>query len=76
MSGWLIRASLSAPTGSSPMRADFRVAIGDEAEAIAAVEAILGGARYFKLKALSQISDTMLKALGLSAGEVRPTHGR
>ncbi len=58
------------------MRADFRVAIGDESEAIAAVKAVLGGSRHFKLKALSQLSDGMLRALGISAGEVRPTHGR
>jgi len=76
MSGWLVRASLSAPVGTSAMRADYRVAIPDETGAIAAVQAILGEDRRFKLKAVSQLSDGTLSALGIAAGEVRPIHGR
>ncbi|MGE0211627.1 MAG: hypothetical protein AB7S41_08030 [Parvibaculaceae bacterium] len=75
MSGWLIRASLPAPAGSSGWAANFRVGLEDADAAREAVRAHLGRPEL-DIVAVGQLSDEMTRALAIGAGEVRPTHAR
>ena len=73
MTGWLVRASLPAPAGTAPWASNFRVALSDPAAAVAAVQAHVGPSRNLTIIAVSQLSEDMLRALEIGAGEIRST---